>query len=590
MVKITETILRDAHQSLIATRMRIEDMIPALEMLDSMGYHSLEVWGGATFDSAMRFLAEDPWERLRTIRKAVKNTKLQMLLRGQNLVGYRHYADDVVDRFVELAAKNGIDIFRIFDALNDIRNMERAIKAAVKTGKHVQGTISYTLSPVHTEDAFVAFAKELKGLGCHSICIKDMAGLLDPAACTSLVTRLRKEVDLPVQVHTHCTSGLAQMTYFAAAEAGAAVVDCALSPFSGGTSQPPTESVVFGFAKTPWDTGMDPAAFKPLTAYFKDVRKKYEALFSPIAERVDVDVLIYQIPGGMLSNLVSQLEKQKKLDRYEDVLAEVPRVRKDMGYPPLVTPTSQIIGTQAVMNVIAGERYKMVTKETREYVRGMYGRTPAPVDPEIRKKIIGDEPMVDGRPGDHLKPELPEIREKYKNLIRKEEDEISLALYPEVAAKLLSGEAKPEPLPGAAPAEAKAPDAKASASPAPAAAPASLPATYRVQVNGRTFTVDVLPADGSAPAAAAAPAASAAPAAASAQSGVSTTVPSPLQGTVFKILVKPGDRVKKGQTVLVLEAMKMENEIASTADGVVSRVLVKEGQSVEADAPLLVLE
>ncbi|MBU1241797.1 sodium-extruding oxaloacetate decarboxylase subunit alpha [Myxococcota bacterium] len=587
MVKITETILRDAHQSLIATRLRIEDMIPALELLDSMGYHSLEVWGGATFDSCMRFLAEDPWERLRTIRKAVKKTKLQMLLRGQNLVGYRHYADDVVDRFVELAAKNGIDIFRIFDALNDVRNMEQAIRAAVKTGKHVQGTISYTLSPVHTEDLFVTFAKELKGLGCHSICIKDMAGLLDPAACTSLVSRLKKEVALPVQVHTHCTSGLAQMTYFAAAEAGADVVDCALSPFSGGTSQPPTESVVFGFAKTPYDTGMDPTAFKPLTAVFKEVRKKYDSMVSPISERVDVDVLIYQIPGGMLSNLVSQLEKQKKLDRYEDVLLEVPRVRTDMGYPPLVTPTSQIVGTQAVMNVIAGERYKMITKETKEYVRGMYGRTPAPISPEIRKLITGDEPMVDGRPGDHLKPELPEIKEKYKDLIKKEEDVISLALYPEVAAKLLSGKAEAEPMPSVA--------APAAAAAAPAAAPAAAapamtgPGRYQVQVNGKVFTVDVAPVTGGAvlpmPAAPAAPA----PVAAAPSAGA-RALPSPLQGTVFKILVKVGDRVETNSPVLILEAMKMENEITAPFSGVVSQILVKEGQGVDADAPLMVLE
>ncbi len=586
MVKITETILRDAHQSLIATRLRIEDMIPALELLDSMGYHSLEVWGGATFDSCMRFLAEDPWERLRTIRKAVKKTQLQMLLRGQNLVGYRHYADDVVDRFVELAAKNGIDIFRIFDALNDVRNMEQAIRAAVKTGKHVQGTISYTLSPVHTEDLFVAFAKELKGLGCHSICIKDMAGLLDPAACTSLVSRLKKEVQLPVQVHTHCTSGLAQMTYFAAAEAGADVVDCALSPFSGGTSQPPTESVVFGFAGTPYDTGMDPAAFKPLTAVFKQVRKKYDSMVSPISERVDVDVLIYQIPGGMLSNLVSQLEKQKKLDRYEDVLLEVPRVRVDMGYPPLVTPTSQIVGTQAVMNVIAGERYKMISKETKEYVRGMYGRTPAPISPEIRRLITGDEPMVDGRPGDHLKPELPEVREKFKDLIKKEEDVISLALYPEVAAKLLSGKAEAEPMPGAAAAPAATPAA------APAAAPvgAAGPGRYQVQVNGKVFTVDVSPVTGGAvlPMPSVAVAAPAAPVAA--PSGAARALPSPLQGTVFKILVKVGDRVAVNQPVLVLEAMKMENEITSPFGGVVRQILVKEGQGVDADAPLIVLE
>ncbi len=593
MVKITETILRDAHQSLIATRLRLEDMLPALELLDQMGYHSLEVWGGATFDSCMRFLAEDPWERLRTIRRAVKKTKLQMLLRGQNLVGYRHYADDVVDRFVELAAKNGIDIFRIFDALNDTRNMEQAIRAAVKTGKHVQGTISYTLSPVHTEDAFVKFAGELKALGCHSICIKDMAGLLDPAACTSLVSRLKKEVALPVQVHTHCTSGLAQMTYFAAAAAGADVVDCALSPFSGGTSQPPTESVVFGFAGTPHDTGMDPAAFKPLTAVFKDVRKKYDAMVSPISERVDVDVLIYQIPGGMLSNLVSQLEKQKKLDRYEDVLLEVPRVRTDMGYPPLVTPTSQIVGTQAVMNVIAGERYKMITKETKEYVRGMYGRTPAPIPADIRKKIIGDEPVVEGRPGDHLKPELPEIREKYKDLIKKEEDVISLALYPEVAAKLLSGQAEAEPIPGVK----TAPSAPATAAPVAAPAPAAVqsaagPGRYQVQVNGRVFTVDVAPlAAGAAPVAMPAPAAApvaAAPVPAGPAGG--RPLPSPLQGTVFKVLVKVGDRVEINQRVLILEAMKMENEITAPFGGVVRQILVKEGQGVDADAPLMVIE
>lgn len=590
MVKITETILRDAHQSLIATRLRLEDMIPALELLDQMGYHSLEVWGGATFDSAMRFLAEDPWERLRTIRKAVKKTKLQMLLRGQNLVGYRHYADDVVDKFVELAATNGIDIFRIFDALNDTRNMEQAIRAAVKTGKHVQGTISYTLSPVHTEDAFVKFAGELKALGCHSICIKDMAGLLDPAACTSLVSRLKKEVALPVQVHTHCTSGLAQMTYYAAAAAGADVVDCALSPFSGGTSQPPTESVVFGFAGTPHDTGMDPAAFKPLTAVFKDVRKKYDSLVSPISERVDVDVLIYQIPGGMLSNLVSQLEKQKKLDRYEDVLLEVPRVRTDMGYPPLVTPTSQIVGTQAVMNVIAGERYKMITKETKEYVRGMYGRTPAPISAEIRKKIIGDEPVVDGRPGDHLKPELPEIRTKYKDLIKKEEDVISLALYPEVAAKLLSGQAEAEPMPGVKVAASSPAPASAPAAPAPATA--SAPGRYQVQVNGRVFTVDVAPlAAGAAPVVMPAPAAAPAPATpVAAGPAGGRPLPSPLQGTVFKILVKVGDRVAPNQKVLILEAMKMENEITAPFGGVVRQILVKEGQGVDADAPLMVIE
>ncbi|MBN2725379.1 MAG: sodium-extruding oxaloacetate decarboxylase subunit alpha [Deltaproteobacteria bacterium] len=569
MVKITETILRDAHQSLIATRMRLEDMLDALEDLDDVGYHSLEVWGGATFDSCLRFLNEDPWERLRIIRKHVKKTKLQMLLRGQNLVGYRHYADDVLEKFIELAAKNGIDIFRIFDALNDMRNIGKAIEKAKTTGKEVQGCISYTISPVHTEDKYLSFAKELKSAGCDSLAIKDMAGLLDPAAAKSLVSRLKKEVELPVQVHTHCTSGLAMMTYYAAAQAGADVLDCALSPLSWGTSQPPTESIVYALRGTELDTKIDPSKFAPITSHFKKVREKYSALINPISERLDVDVLAYQIPGGMLSNLVSQLEKQKKLDKYDEVLAEVPVCRAELGYPPLVTPTSQIVGTQAVMNVIAGERYKMVTKETKDLVRGMYGTTPAKISDEFRKRIIGDDPIVTSRPADNLEPELPQVQKTYSDLITKPEDAVSLALYQEVAAKFLRGEAVAEEIPSKE-ISTKQPESSGSSNPGSG--------SYDVTVNGRVFHVDVVPAGSSS-------------SVTSIQSSISTpstgkTVPSPLQGTVFKILKKQGDTVKSGETIIILEAMKMENEISSPYDGTIGAILVNEGQSVESDTPL----
>ncbi len=578
MLQITETILRDAHQSLIATRMRLEDMIPALELLDQVGYYSLEMWGGATFDSCIRFLNEDPWERLRTIRKHVKKTKLQMLLRGQNVVGYRHYADDVVDRFVELAAKNGIDIFRIFDALNDMRNIGYAMKAVAKTGKHIQGCISYTLSPVHTEEKFLTFAKELKEHGAGSIAIKDMAGLLTPTAAYSLVKRLKEEVKLPVQVHSHCTSGLAMMTYFRAAQAGADVIDCALSPLSWGTAQPPTESIVHGLAGTEWDTGIDPLKFKELTAHFKAVREKYQGLLNPISERVDVDVLQYQIPGGMLSNLVSQLEKQKKLDLYEEVLVEVPKVREELGYPPLVTPTSQIVGTQSVMNVITGQRYKMVTQQTKDLVKGMYGRTPAPISAEMRQRLIGDEPLTTGRPADSLKPELPAVRERYSALIKKPEDEVTLALYGDVAVKFLKGEAKREELPKAA--SAAAPKASTAAPALPA-----LPAAYNVTVNGKMFNVNVAPAGQGAPAVAAV--APSAPTGGAAPQG--KEIPSPLQGSVWKIEVEEGDEVQEGDLLLVLEAMKMENEIVSPVSGKVLQILVSKGDSVDAEDILLVI-
>ncbi len=436
-VRITETVLRDAHQSLIATRMTTEEMLPILEKLDKIGYHSLEAWGGATFDSCMRFLNEDPWDRLRKIRNVVKNTKLQMLLRGQNLLGYKHYADDVVEYFVQKTIANGIDIIRIFDALNDVRNIETAIKACKKEGGHAQAAVSYTTSPVHNLEYFVKIAKQLEDMGADSICIKDMAGLLTPYAAYDLVKALKENTKLPIQVHTHYTSGLASMTYLKAIEAGADVIDCAISPMALGTSQPPTESMVASLKGTPYDTGLDLSKLNEIAEYFRPLREKYiqSGLLDVKVMGVDVNALIYQVPGGMLSNLVSQLKQANALDKLDEVLKEVPRVREDFGYPPLVTPTSQIVGTQAVMNVIAGERYKMVPNQSKGLVRGEYGKTPAPISEEIRKKILGDEEPITCRPADLLEPELESIRSKISEYIEQDEDILSYALFPEVAEK-----------------------------------------------------------------------------------------------------------------------------------------------------------
>ena len=401
-VGITETICRDAHQSLIATRMTTEEMLPALPLMDKVGYHSLEVWGGATFDACLRFLNEDPWERLRKIRKAAPKTKLQMLFRGQNVLGYRHYADDVVEYFVQKSIANGIDIIRIFDALNDVRNLQTAINATKKEKGHVQAAISYTISPVHNNDFFVKLAKEYESCGADSICIKDMAGLLTPYNAFELVKKLKKAVKIPIQLHTHYTSGVASMTYLKAIEAGVDIVDTALSPMALGTSQPPTEPLVATLQGTEYDTGIDLNLLTEIAEYFKPLREKYLAsgLMSTKVLGVDINTLKYQVPGGMLSNLVSQLKQQGKEDKLDEVLKEVPEVRKDLGYPPLVTPTSQIVGTQAVLNVLMGERYKMVTKETKGICKGEYGRTPVPIDDEFRKKIIGNEKAITCRPAD----------------------------------------------------------------------------------------------------------------------------------------------------------------------------------------------
>ncbi|MDO8690416.1 MAG: oxaloacetate decarboxylase subunit alpha [Dehalococcoidia bacterium] len=431
-VRITDTVLRDGHQSLLATRMRTEDMLPIAEKLDSVGYHSLEVWGGATFDTCLRFLNEDPWERLRLLKKHIRKTPLQMLLRGQNVVGYRHYADDIVERFIARAVENGMDIFRIFDALNDVRNLETAMKVTKKLGAHVQATICYTISPVHNNDFFVGMAKQLEDMGADSICIKDMAGLIAPKDAFDLVSKMKASVKAPIQLHCHYTSGMASSAYLKAVEAGVDILDTAISTMALGSSQPPTETLVSMLKGTPYDTGLDLPLLSEIARYFGDVRRKYRD-FEGELMGVDTNVLIYQIPGGMISNLVSQLRDQNALGRLDEVLQEVPRVRKDMGYPPLVTPSSQIVGTQAVLNVVTGERYKMVPKEVRTYFQGLYGRPPGKLDPQVKKAILGDEKEIKGRPADSLAPEYPKAVEDTRGVATSEEDVITFALFPQVA-------------------------------------------------------------------------------------------------------------------------------------------------------------
>jgi len=434
-VKIMETAFRDAHQSIMATRLRTEDMIPVAEQMDEVGYESMEIWGGATFDTCMRFLDEDPWERLRELRKRFKKTKLQMLLRGQNLVGYRHYGDDAVREFVKRAIGNGLDIIRIFDALNDLRNMEIAADQVKREGAHLQMALSYTISPVHTLDKFADIAHQMQDMGADSICIKDMAGLMSPVDAASLVRAIKDRTGLPIQVHSHYTSGMAAMTYLAAIEAGADIIDCAISPFAMGTSQPATETMIAALRGGRFDTGMTLESLLPAALHFKEVKEKYSSLVMGI-EGVDINVLIYQIPGGMYSNLVSQLKDQKALHRLEEVLKEIPRVRKEMGYPPLVTPTSQLVGTQATLNVLMG-RWKVVPKEIRQYLLGYYGRPPAPVDPEIQKQVIGDETPITCRPGEVLPAEIPEAEKAIAPWILQPEDVLSYVLFPAVAKDFL---------------------------------------------------------------------------------------------------------------------------------------------------------
>jgi pyruvate/oxaloacetate carboxyltransferase len=436
-VRLTDTTFRDAHQSLMATRMRTESMVPIAEKIDQVGFFSLEVWGGATFDVSIRYLSEDPWERLRTLKRHVQTTPLQMLLRGQNLVGYQNYPDDVLVKFVEKAAENGIDIFRIFDALNDTRNLELAIETVKNVGAHAQGSLCYTISPVHTKDYYLKVAQRLAELECDSICIKDMAGMLMPKEAYELVSVLKKAIGLPVHMHCHSTSGTVMMTYLRACQAGADILDTAFSPLASGTSQPPVESVVAGLKGTEYDSGLDMELLIEIAEYFQGLREKYYdplCLISPLAERVDTSILVHQIPGGMFSNLIAQLKEQNALDRLDEVLKEVPRVREELGYPPLVTPTSQLVGTQAVFNVLSGERYKIVPKEVRDYIKGFYGRSPTPIDETIQTRIIGDEESIQCRPADLLEPRLGKIPEEVKPFIEREEDELTYALFPQVAA------------------------------------------------------------------------------------------------------------------------------------------------------------
>lgn len=436
---ITDTILRDAHQSQAATRMKLSDMLPACEILDSIGYWSIECWGGATFDACMRFLNEDPWERLRALRKAMPNTKLQMLLRGQNLLGYRHYADDVIEAFVGKSVENGIDVIRVFDALNDLRNMEVAMKSVKRYGAICEAAISYTTSPVHSDDYFVNLAIQLEKMGADTICIKDMANLLLPANTYSLIKKTKEKVSVPIHLHTHNTTGTGDMVYLMAAMAGVDIIDCALSPLSNGTSQPATESMVAAFAGTDRDTGLDQKKLKKVAQHFKWVaqRLQNDGILNPKVLRVDPNTRLYQVPGGMLSNLLSQLKQANAEDKFEDVLQEVPRVRKDFGYPPLVTPTSQIVGSQAVLNVISGERYKMFPKESRMLLKGEYGKLPGEVNEDVRKKALGDEEIITCRPADLLKPEMDKMREDSKGIAHNDEDVLSVALFPQVALEFL---------------------------------------------------------------------------------------------------------------------------------------------------------
>jgi pyruvate carboxylase subunit B len=569
-IKIIETAFRDAHQSLLATRMRTRDMLPIAEELDKVGFFSLEAWGGATFDTCIRYLNEDPWERLVELKDIVKKTPLQMLLRGQNLVGYKHYPDDVVRKFVEKSYENGIDVFRIFDALNDIRNMEMSIKVAKEQNAHVQGTISYTISPFHTIEKYVEFAKELENLECDSLTIKDMAGLISPHDTYELITTLKEETDLMINLHCHCTSGMSPISYYAACQAGVDLLDTAISPLSWGASQPPTESIVAALNNTPYDTGLDLKLLTHIKKYFEEIRKKYSSLIDPIAEKVDTDVLIYQIPGGMLSNFVSQLKQQNALDKYEEVLEEVPKVRQELGYPPLVTPTSQIVGIMAVMNVLSGERYKNVSKEVKEYIKGYYGRPPAPIDKEIAKKVIGDEKPITVRPADLLEPEFEKYKEEGEKLgiIKKEEDILTYALYPSIAPKFLRGEVEEESL---------KPPEKA----IPQEEPSGLPTEYSVDVDGEIFDVKVLPVGYMEIEAKSNKAGN---------GSVKGSVISTMQGMILKLKVHKGDNIKGGDVVAVLEAMKMENDIYAPQSGVVGDVFIEEGDTVNAGDTLMVIK
>jgi oxaloacetate decarboxylase alpha subunit len=585
---ITEVVLRDAHQSLLATRLRIDDMLPICAKLDQIGYWSLETWGGATFDACIRYLGEDPWQRLRQLKAAMPHTRQQMLLRGQNLLGYRHYADDVVDTFVERCAVNGIDVFRIFDAMNDMRNIRRAVQAVLQTDAHAQGTISYTTSPVHTLDMWVDLGRQIEDLGAHSICIKDMAGLLKPYDAYELVSRLKQSVAIPIHMQCHATTGLSTGAILKAAEAGIDNVDTAISSMSMTYGHSATETIVASLAGTDRDTGLDLAKLEEIAAYFRAVRKKY-AQFEGSLKGVDGRILVSQVPGGMLTNMESQLKEQGAEHQFDAVLAEIPRVREDLGFIPLVTPTSQIVGTQAVLNVIAGERYKTITKETAGVLKGEYGATPAPVNAELQARVLAGAEPITGRPADLLAPEMAKLIAEVQDKARAEgvklsehleEDALINGLFAQVGWKFLANRGNPdafEPAPGSAPATAPIP------TPAPAAQAVE---TYSVNVDGRHFNVAVGP--GGAPLSIQ-PVAVTAAVSAPAVVGNGVSVEAPMAGTILKVLVQAGSAVAEGDVVVIMEAMKMETEVRSRASGIVSAVHTKEGAAVTVGDALISL-
>ena len=596
-VAITDVVLRDAHQSLFATRLRLDDMLPAAAMLDEVGYWSLETWGGATFDACIRFLGEDPWDRLRQLKKAMPKTRHQMLLRGQNLLGYRHYADDVVERFVERAVSTGIDVFRVFDAMNDPRNMRCALQAVKKNGGHAQGTLSYTTSPVHNEQTWLDLTEQLLEVGVDSVAIKDMSGILTPTAAYELISKLKAQFDVELHLHCHATTGMAEMTLMKAIEAGVDRVDTAISSMSGTYGHAATEAIVAALQGTPYDTGLDLTKLEKIAAYFRNIRKKYNA-FEGQLRGIDSRILIAQVPGGMLTNLESQLKQQNASDKLDQVLAEIPRVREDLGYIPLVTPTSQIVGTQAVLNVLMGERYKSIAKETAGILKGEYGATPAPVNADLQQRVLADGEMpITCRPADNILPELDKLEisvteEATKKGVKLAEnvidDVLTVALFPQIAWKFLENRGDPtafESLP-----QATEPAKPAVITPAPVTK-ASEPAVYTIEVDGRSYVVRVSEGgeiqhyqEVTKPATQVVPGVLAIKPAVDAE-----PVKAPLAGNIWKVMVKAGQQIQEGDVIVILEAMKMETEVRAARSGTVSEVRIREGDTVAVGDCMLTL-
>ncbi|MDH4262349.1 MAG: sodium-extruding oxaloacetate decarboxylase subunit alpha [Spirochaetia bacterium] len=608
-VRITDTTFRDAHQSLLATRMRTEDLLPIAEKMDEIGFWSMEVWGGATFDTCLRYLKEDPWDRLRAIKKVLKKTKLQMLLRGQNLLGYRHYSDDVLTKFIEKSVDNGMDVFRIFDAMNDVRNMEKAIHTVKKYGAIAEGAISYTTSPVHTHEGFVEMAIKLEQFGCDTICVKDMAGLLSPNNASDLIGKIRAKIKLPIHMHTHETSGMGSMSYLKAIEAGCNIIDTAISPLASGTSQPATEPMVAALGETSHSTQLNLAQLDEVADYFRKVRKKYKKYESEFTG-INTKVLISQVPGGMISNMASQLKEQGALDRMDEVMLEVPKVREDFGFPPLVTPTSQIVGTQATLNVLTGERYKVITSETKNYLKGLYGKSPAPINEKVRKKAIGDEIPITCRPADLLEPEMEKLTRELGGKAKGIEDVLTYALFPNVALEFFGareqGKLEPEPLDVVADVAAPKIEMQHLA-----------PSEFKITVHGETFHIKVagtghksedvrpffLKVDGKMEEVMVQSLVEVVPSSdgvidsninsfhssrpkAVKKGHITTAMP----GRVVNIKVSEGEQVKAGDTLCIVEAMKMENEVYSPMDGTVKKIYIKESDNVNPDETLMEIE